>query len=333
MSSPWQLARRAETYHQLHSLLQAGIGLLPGLEMLSRRAPEVSLRPRFHQLVLALREGSSFTEALRRSGRWLPAFDIALLDAGERSGRLPECLKMLALHYEQRAQLMRLLIGMVAYPVLLVHLALLIFPVSALQDLVLRGNILGFFVAKLAVLVPAYAVVFMGSFLISAERSEGLRSALERVLHRLPLIGKARRSLALARLSAALEALINAGVNIIESWGMAADASGSPALRRSIRAAVPKWQQGATPGETVSADDTFPSFFASSYATGEVSGRLDESLRRLNAHYQDEASRLSRASIIAVASTLVFSVMLVIAWQVIAFYLAYFKQISDVIPE
>ena len=40
----------------------------------------------------------------------------------------------------------------------------------------------------------------------------------------------------IARLAAALEALISAGVNIIEAWDLAADASGSPALRRAVAA-------------------------------------------------------------------------------------------------
>jgi type II secretory pathway component PulF len=57
---------------------------------------------------------------------------------------------------------------------------------------------------------------------------------VERTLRWVPILGKARQDLALARLAAALEALLNAGVPIIGAWELAATASGSPALRRTV---------------------------------------------------------------------------------------------------
>ena len=80
-----------------------------------------------------LSEGATFHEALLSTGSWLPAFDAALLQAGEQSGRLPACFDLLAAHYERNAALLQKTISSLIYPALLFHMAILIAP---LPDLV-----------------------------------------------------------------------------------------------------------------------------------------------------------------------------------------------------
>jgi len=68
-----------------------------------------------------------------------------------------------------------------------------------------------------------------------SKHGEGWRAVIEALLTIGSRPGHRRRDLALARLAAALEALISAGVNIFQAWDLAASASGSPALRRAWR--------------------------------------------------------------------------------------------------
>ena len=95
----------------------------------------------------------------------------------------------------------------------------------------------------------------------------------------------------LSRLAAALEALLNAGVTIIQAWEMAATASGSPAILKAVLAWKPQVEAGQTPSEAVNASSQFPELFANLYHSGEISGQLDDSLRRLRDYYQEEGTR------------------------------------------
>src|SRR5213592_622813 len=67
------------------------------------------------------------------------------------------------------------------------------------------------------------------------------------------------------------------------------------------RCAVLSWkpgiQAGETPGEMVSRSSAFPELFSNLYNTGEISGQLDDSLRRLHHYYEEESARLLRAFI------------------------------------
>jgi type II secretory pathway component PulF len=154
---------------------------------------------------------------------------------------------------------------------------------------------------------------------------------VEEILDRLPLLGKARRSLAIARLSVALEALLNAGVNMLEAWKIAAAASGSVILRRVIASEMPRMIAGIPPSEIVRSRDEFPSNFATIYHSGEISGTLDDALRRSYVLFHEEGSRKLKQFIFGLAGVLVACVMLLVAFNIIKFYVGYFQQIGDAI--
>lgn len=326
--APWQLSQRAEFYHQLAQLTAAGIGLPGALEQVQRNPPAHSFREPVRRLIQYLNEGYTFTDALQLTGSWVPAFDRALLQAGEQSGRLPECFRQISDQYRDRAQLFRITLITLAYPLFILHFAILIFPLERLTGLILRGEIFTFLFQKVLVLGPLYGIVAV-SVVASQGKAAGWRAIIERLLHSVPVLGRARRCLAIARLASALEALINAGVNILEAWELAAAASASPALQRVVRAAKPGLVAGLTPADMVSGSREFPTEFAQMYSTGEISGKLDDSLRRARNYFQDEGARKLKAFVFGCTAVLIFGIMLLVAWQVIKFYLGYFQQVRD----
>jgi len=324
--TPSQFSRRAEFYHQLGALTGAGLGLIRGLEQLKRHPPARSYREPIGRLLEELAHGFTLTESARRLGRWLPAFDVALLQAGEESGRLEACLRLLADYYRDRARLARQLMADLAYPVILFHVAILIFPFAQFFT---SGNLLAYLRQTFGVLLPIYLFTALMIYATQSRHGETWRGWLESVLYPVPVLGTARHYLALSRLAAALEALLSAGVSVIEAWELAATASGSPALRRTVLAWKPRVTGGQTPAEAVSASRKFPELFANQYSTGEVSGTLDETLRRLHRYYQEEGSRKLHAVAQWTPRAIYFFVALLIAWRVVGFWLGYFKQIGD----
>jgi type II secretory pathway component PulF len=325
--TPGQFTRRSEFYHQLAQLTAAGLPVVQALEQLKNNPPARSYREPVRRALEYLAAGRTFAESLQ-AGQWLPVFDIALVQAGEQSGRLPVCFQQLSDHYRDRAQLMRATVMMLAYPLCVLHFAILIFPLNRLTGLVLHGETLAFLLQKLMVLGPLYGIVVLVAF-ASQGKAAGWRALVEYLLHCIPILGRARRSLAIARLSSALESLISAGMTIIEAWELAADASASPALQRAVRAAKPQLTAGTTPAEMVRDSPEFPGEFARMYYTGEISGKLDESLDRARVYFQEEGARKLKQFVFGSAGVLIAAIMLFVAWQVIHFYLGYFQQIQN----
>ncbi len=324
--TPGQLSRRADFYHQLGQLTGAGLGLLQALEQLKRNPPDRSYREPISRVLEQIAGGSTLTDALQRCGHWLPAFDLALLQAGEHSGRLDACFRLLADYYTDRARLARQMIGDLAYPAFLLHFAVFIFPFA---QFFASGNWVAYLCQTVGVLIPLYVVVGLMIFAAQSRHGEAWRACVESLLRPVPVLGVARRYLALARLAAALEALLSAGVTIIEAWELAATASGSPALRRTVLGWRPLVDGGRTPAEAVSASGKFPELFTSQYATGEISGKLDDTLRRLHVYYQEEGSRKLHAFSRWTPRAIYLCVAFMIAYRVIHFYMAYFDQVRQ----
>src|SRR5437764_5378589 len=129
--TPRQLSQRAEFYHQAGQLLDAGISLPQALSTLQQAPPARSFRQPIQHLLAHLTEGLTFSESLQQLGRWLPSFDVALLHAGEQSGRLPHCFKLLAGYYQERARLLRQVISVLGYPLFLFLFVIFIVPFPA----------------------------------------------------------------------------------------------------------------------------------------------------------------------------------------------------------
>lgn len=326
--TPRQYSRRAELYHQLSQLTAAGIGLPQAIELQQRTPPSRSFREPLSIVRQRLMMGSTFAEAMQSTGRWLPAFDGALLHAGEQSGRLPTTFKLLAQHYETNATLLQKTISSLIYPALVFHLAVFIGP---LPDLFRSWNLFAYAAKTLSVLIPIYAVAIFIVYALQGRHGEHWRGAVESLVRRIPLFGKARHHLALARLASALEALISAGVSIVEAWELAANASGSPALRRAVFKWRPDVDAGVTPAEVVRNSSEFPSVFANVYHTGEVTGSLDDALRRLHTLYQEEGERQLKAVAEWTPKLIFFGVAFLVAWQVIRFWTGYFNEIGKAI--
>jgi len=329
ITTPGQLKRSAEFYRELASLLGAGVPILQALRTILRQPPSASYRRPLNRAMSEINEGATLAEALAQPRGWLPAFDLALLSAGEQSGRLVESCRSLAEHYAERASLADATLTKLLYPVFIFHLAILVFPPDLLPELVLKGRVEAFVLQKLSILLPCYGFVLISLFAFQSRRAQWWRSFLEQCLRLVPLLGTARQHQALARLAAALEALVSAGVGIIEAWGLASEASASPAIKRVVRRWQPRIQSGELPSDLVSRSSLFPELFANLYHTGEISGQLDQELRHLYEYYRESGSRKMGQFMLGATLLVSLGVMLAIGFYIIRFWMNYYNNLFN----
>lgn len=332
--TPRALAHRGEFYYQLSSMIRAGLPLIGALQTLEKSPPSASYRKPVARMLVELKGRKTFVEALDTAGDWLPVFDKALLDAGERSGRLDECFRLLASYYEERAKLAREIMGQMIYPALIIHVAMLVFPVSLLVAAVLKDEWMELLLNKIMLYGGLYGTVIALVLTTSSSRAKWWRESLEVLMGLVPVLGSARRNLALARMTAALEALFSAGVGIVDSWELAARSSGSIRIEREVL----KWRplieiDQMTPGEILASKDVFPAMFTSLYRTGEISGQLDDTLKRLHEYSRVEGNRQMQMFTKGATLGIILIIMIAIAIQVVMFWMEYFKNIGTMLSQ
>jgi hypothetical protein len=229
----------------------------------------------------------------------------------------------------ERARLARQIIIGLLYPAFLFHFAFLIMPVGQLVDLVKTGDIAAFVVRKLPCSSshlprpPRHPVGRAGN-----PRTR-LAFAPRNAFGLVPLFGKARRSLALARLSLALDALLNAGVAATRAWPLAGAASGSPALEREMSRWIPLLADGTPAGDLVQRSSRFPPHFSTSTPPPKCPAAVDDALPRLTGTTRTKDLRLTKIAAGVLTGLVYFGILLVVAWQIVSFWLGYYGQILD----
>ena len=220
---------------------------------------------------------------------------------------------------------------------LTLHVFILIFPLAYLVSFVLGivnndyTQCLPFIIEKTVVFGILYGTVYLFGFAFQGHRGESWRLVVEAFFNWIPWLGKAIKYLALARLAMALDALTTAGVSVIKSWELAANASGSPRLKREILAWLPELETGVTPADMVNQISYFPEMFSNLYASAEVSGKQDETLQRLHTYYEDEGFQNLQTFAVALNFTIYFTIALIIAYNVIRFWMNYYGALLNTV--
>lgn len=333
--TPVELNRRAQFYEQLASMIAAGVPLLQALEMASRSNAFRGSHKTIRELIGHLQEGLSFSDSMVKIKGWLPEFDIALLSVGEQSGRLDATFKLLARYYASRAKIIRDTIVSMLFTLLTLHVFLLIFPIGLWVAFVMGfmhnhySDCVPFITEKLIVFGGLYGTVFLLIFACQGRHGERWRAFVESIVRMIPMLRTAIKYFALARLAAALDALTNAGVPVIQSWEMAAAACGSPRLKREILQWTPQLETGMTPAEMVAQIGYFPELFSNLYTTGETSGKLDETLSRLHTYYEEEGFRALQLFTRVLNGLLYCAVVVLVAFGVIRFWTNYYGNLLN----
>ena len=330
IETPRSFRRRSEFYHQLSVLQRAGVGVTQSLEQTT--PPNQRDRQHLLETIDRLNAGETFSESLKDRESWLPSFDRMMIEAGEASGQLDETLRTLSEHYTQRSALIRDVLLRLAYPVFIVHFIILMPGIISYGASLLGSggaSFLSAFSPSLLMVGALYAAVFFVLYLGQANRGFALRYWLEKIWHRVPMFGPALKELKLSRLSFSLHALLNAGVNVREAWESDARASGSHWLATSVRAWLPDMDRGLLPSEALKQREDFPRTFRDLYATGEISGQLDDSLQRQAKLYHEDGTRHLKSAA-GVATGLVYgAVCITVAIIVIQFWTSYYNSIPN----
>jgi type IV pilus assembly protein PilC len=332
-----QLKQRAELYHQLGSMITAGVPLIQALEMAGNNSTLRTSRKFIFDLVQHLKNGLSFGDAMLHIHGWLPDFDTALLAAGEQSGRLDFSFKALGDYYAARVQIIRETISNLAVAALNLHVFLLVFPLSYLISFAMgiinndHTMCIPFIREKILIYGSLWGTIIFFIFACQGKRGERWRRIVEYLNQAVPLLRTALKYLVLYRLTTALDALVNSGLSVVQCWPMAAAASGSPHLKNQISQWKTEFESGQTAAELVRAERYFPEMFANLYHTGEISGHLDDTLKRLQTYYHEEGFRLLRLFGRIVSRVIYFVIAGAIAYNIIGFYLGYFHGMANLI--
>ena len=117
---------RANFYKQLSTLLDAGIPIVKGIDMVTERLSEKN-KPVCNRLNLSLQSGHPLSYAMSLQPDIFSEMNVSIVEAGEVSGQISQVLLSLSEFYKQQDKLAKLIRNVCIYPGFLLVLAFLTF--------------------------------------------------------------------------------------------------------------------------------------------------------------------------------------------------------------
>lgn len=309
-------ARTATFHEQLAVTLNAGLSIAQAIELAGNTAGGAfTLRGR--QWSAGCAAGKSLAEQLAAGEQ--PPFDVALVKAGETSGRLPELCRDLAAHYRHRIELRTLVIGRLVYPVMLIHVTLLALGVV----LTFQSGWSPWIILGLPVLLW---VVTAGAWIALRLTGDTTRANLALAGPIAPLT----LPLVAANTCTVLRAALSAGLLMPDALELTAGACGNQVLGRRLTDAGGELRHNRIASLSAAlAKAGLPALVIDLTTSGERSGKLDETLGQA-ATVMRESFRLRAEWTARIVCGIIYAgAMLGAATVVILFYAGYMSQIND----
>ncbi len=288
---------------QLSTLVGAGVPLVSGLGALSEQVESPRLKSVFSQVRDRVNQGSSLADALAQA-QVFPDLFIGMVRAGEAGGALEQVLERLAEYLEGQVRLRNKVSSILIYPLVMFGFACIV--VGVLVTVVLPQ--ITQLLVSLNQKLPWYtqAIIDVSAFLRSwwwalglvgiaagiglraAIRTESGRDVYDRLLLRLPVVGRVVRMLAISRFTRTLATLLAGGLPIVRALDTAKHVADNTVLGRAIDAARVSITEGASVARPLRASGEFPPLVTHMIEVGEQSGELEAMLSKVAETYEEQ---------------------------------------------
>jgi type IV pilus assembly protein PilC len=289
---------------QFHSMLVAGIPLLRILSILEDQTESKSLKKAISKTIQDINQGSSLSDALDKYPKIFSRLYCDMIRAGEISGNVPIVLDRLIYIIEHEARVKSDIKAAFRYPLIVLvalcgaFILLLTFVIPQFASVFNNAGLTLPWPTKFAMLLYAFLsnywyliigviVIIIFSMIFYFKTSNG-RFVRDSFLLELPIIGPVFKKAALSRFASIFAILQTSGVPIMQSLTILSATMGNEALTRSFDHIRERVKEGAGISTPLKSAKYFTPMVIDMIAIGEESGNIDEMLRAVAKHYDDE---------------------------------------------
>lgn len=322
-------------------LLKSGMPIVAALDGIVESEPE----NRFNRLLAAIREdiaqGESLSGAFGKYSHIFSKLYSTTLQAGEKSGDIPEALGRYIEYLKRVTEIRQKVITASVYPAILTVVS--VFTLMFLMLYVVPAFAQSFFEAgtELPAMtrlmidmsrwikdqsiygLPAAMVLAAGA--VWFYRSDQGRARVDRWKLRMPYLGEVYRHYAAAKLSRTLATVLKGGTPLPEAVRISAEVTGNRHLEGRMKTVYEDLEKGAGFAASLKRSATLPRLAVRMIGAGESSGALDQVLRDVSDFYEAEVDTRLAILTSAIEPGLMVLMGLIIGFIVLSMYLPVFQ--------
>jgi type IV pilus assembly protein PilC len=330
---------------QLATLIDAGLPLLRGLNVLAKQERDSVLKRTINNLADSIQGGSTFSDGLAQHPRLFNDLYVNMVKAGELGGVLELVLMRLAEFQEKAQKVKNKVVAAMVYPIIVLALAmaimafLLVFIVPKFEAIF--HDMLGdrplpavtLFVIGVSQLMQERWAILLGVLVAAvvgykfAGRTRPGRAVIDRIKLHAPLFGDLIRKTAISRFSRTLGTLVTSGVPILQALLITRKTAGNTVIAGAILQVHDRIKEGESIVQPLEASGAFPPMVISMIDVGEETGQLPEMLLKIAEIYDDEVDN----SVAGLTSMLEPMMIVVLALIVGTIVIALFMPLISII--
>lgn len=289
---------------QFATLVGAGLPIAQSLRTVVEQTSNKAMKAVIEEILADVEAGRSLGEAFGKHPDVFSNVYLSLIKAGEVSGTLDDSLKRIATQEEKDAKMISSIKGAMVMPIITLLVIFVVFLYMMLevvpqveglyqdlgQDLPaftlflvgIKDFILNFW--WLALILLAGLVIGLLQF---RKTETGIRTMAKIKLH-VPMFNGLFRMLYMARFTRISQILLSTGVAVLDTLGIAGEATNNVIVNDEVKEAMEKVQAGKAMSEALKDHQYILPLVYQMAAIGEQSGKMDEMLGKAAQVFEDD---------------------------------------------
>ncbi len=286
---------------QLSILLESGISLARALELTASQTQDERISSALLEIKNSIERGESLSSAFRKGGVF-PEFLSEMLTAAQTGENLEHIFRIAGKHLETVADMKSRIVSAITYPSVIIAFSIFALFVAIKfvvpriakvlegfgKELPLVTKLVIFFADLLTYILylsPLLVVLFLFRDKFVS------RESLDRLLLKLPVVGKVSLFFNLSRFAYTLYITLASAVPITTAFDISVKSISNSFIRSRLQEHTQDVERGHSLSSVLKKSGVFPELFVNLVETGESSGELEKMLKLLSELYKRESLR------------------------------------------
>jgi type II secretory pathway component PulF len=322
---------------QFRSLFKAGVPIIRSFQVLEAQTQDRQLKRAIESISDSIKQGSTLFAALEKHDRIFSPLYRNMIKAGEMSGTMPESLERLIYIIEHEEKIKSDIKSALQYP-MMVTIALTAaffiletFVVPKFVEMFSKSGIALPGPTKIAIFIyhvlSQYWYLLLGGafvlfgglkFYLKTDQGKYTRDFL---ILRIPVIGPLFVKAAMSRFASIFGILQSSGVPVMTSMKVLSGVIGNRAIAKEFEVVREKMQEGHGIAAPLRSAKFFTPMVVDMVAIGEETGNMEEMLREVTTHYDDEVGYTVKRLSDLIGPILVVGLAAVVGFFALAIFL------------
>ena len=287
-------------------LFEAGLSVIDVLQTLIAKENSSATKLTLQQLLVALQEGKTLSQAMSLNASAFPTLFIATISAAETTGDLPEALLRYSQYLENVDLLKKRIVSASVYPAIVTSFGLLVLAflvvfvipkfskiyatqvtnISTSTKLLLK---IGTFSQQYGYIILILLVMMIAALIFLISRTE-TRIKLYDSLWKIPYLGNKVRVYHLARFYRTFSMLLKSGIPVMNGLAMVESLLGA-GLKSNLLQAKKRISEGQLFSQALSESELTTPVAMRLFSVGEKTGTLDKMMERAASFHEEEMIR------------------------------------------